>query len=91
MQPRKNLRDAATGGIAPNHDISKPKLLSQTFDVLDVIFNQICGFRIPIGIAVTAHVNRHHVIARREMRSDVIERVRDTADSVQHDQRLLVG
>ena len=33
-----------------------------------------------------AHIDRHHVIVRREIRRDVIELMRHPADAVQHDE-----
>src|SRR5207249_10204113 len=91
LQSGKYLRDAATGRISPNDDISKLKLRGKTFDVFDVVLDEIGALRIPIGIAVTAHVDCHHVIVLVEVRGNVVEGVRHAAYAVQHDQGRLIG
>src|SRR5262245_42703879 len=62
MEPCKNLRDTATGRIAPDHNVSKSELLGKTFNVLHVIFNEVRTFGIPARIAMPAHIHGHDVI-----------------------------
>jgi hypothetical protein len=57
MHSGKNLCDTSTGGVTPNHDVLKTKLLGQTFDVLDIILDQIGPLRIPVRISMATHVN----------------------------------
>src|SRR5207244_1451865 len=71
-------------------DFLKAKLLSQAFDVLDIILDQIRSLWIPSRIAMPAHIDSHDVIVRSEVRRDVIERVGHSANAVEHDERLLV-
>jgi hypothetical protein len=55
-----------------------------------VILDQIPAFGMPGGVAVAAHVDRDHVITRREMRRQVIEGAGDAIEAVNHDERRLV-
>ena len=89
MQAGKHLRDAAARRISPDNDVSKLELLGQAFDVLDVILHEIRSLWIPTGLAVSTHVDGHHVIVLVEVGCDVVKRVRHTPDAVQHDQRRL--
>src|SRR5262245_13801125 len=90
MQSRKDLGYSSTRRIAPDHDVSKPQLLRKTLNVFYVVLHQISAFRIPVRIAVTAHIDGHHVIPRGKMWRDVVKRMGDASDAVQHDQRLLI-
>src|SRR5262245_42769041 len=66
------------------------ELAGESFDILRVIFDKIRGLRIPVRIAVTAHIDGHNVILRVEVSREMVERMRDPADAVQQDQRLFV-
>src|SRR5262245_8481551 len=90
MESGKHLSDAAASGIAPNHDVAQTKLLSETFNVLDVVLDQIGALGIPGGVAMAAHIHGQHVISRCKVRRDVVEGMRDPSDAMQHDQRRLV-
>src|SRR5215813_13582166 len=85
MESSKHLRDTTAGGIAPDHDVPKTKLLGETFNVFHIIFDKVCAFRVPIRISVPTHIHRHHVIPWCEMRRNVIKGMGDTTDAVQHD------
>src|SRR5439155_610704 len=91
MQAREYLCDAAACRISPNNDVSKLELLRHAFDVLDVVFDKIRALRVPTGLTMPTHVDGHDLIVLVEVGCDVVKRVRHTADTVQHDQRLLIA
>src|SRR5262245_50654330 len=85
MESCKDLRDTAAGRIAPDHNVPKAELLGKTLNVLHVIFNKVRAFGIPARIAMPAHIDGQDVVARGEMRRDVIKGVRNPPDAMQHD------
>lgn len=54
------------------------------FEIFNVILHNIGSLWRPARVAVTAHVNRDHVIFSRELRRYVIELMGDAADAMQH-------
>ena len=66
MESREDLHDATAGGVAPQVESAQLELADNTFEILDVVLDEIPRAGIPIRIAVSSHVDSDDVIAIRQ-------------------------
>src|SRR4029453_12852744 len=87
MQARDHLYDSPSRRVTEQSYVANFELLEQSFEILDVVFDEIRTLGTPRRVAMTPHVDRQHPVVARQVGCDVIECVRVAGGPVQGDHR----
>src|SRR5687767_12930429 len=87
--PGEDLHHASAGGVSPQRDVPETELRDQSLEVADMVFDDITRLRIPVRVAMSAHVDGNDAKPAGEVRDDMIERARHAIEAVDEDQRRL--